>query len=200
MLVVWWCRCDTYGQLLSFPSPNREATLFVQLIATKTKKTTQHILPGESFQNDLEVHFEFESQYSRAQTFVTWYLLSFSGGLTLNVNLRCVKLHTLAETNVAPENRQSQKENSSSNHPFWGAMLDSGKVPSVMKPISKVSTAGHFFRVWCVLENFVSTTWAREDCPRVECHILRHFKEDQFRMIPFDYGEKQMKNDERTSL
>ena len=41
-----------------------------------------------------------------------------------------------------------------------------------------------------MLENFVSTTWAREDCPRVECHILRHFKEDQFRMSPFDYGEK----------
>ncbi len=35
---------------------------------------------------------------------------------------------TLPETNIAPENRPSGKEISSSNHPFSGAMLVSGRV------------------------------------------------------------------------
>ena len=36
---------------------------------------------------------------------------------------------TLPETNIAPENRASQKETSTySNHPFLGAMLVSGRV------------------------------------------------------------------------
>ena len=35
---------------------------------------------------------------------------------------------TLPETNMAPENRPSQKDISSSNHQFSGAMLVSGRV------------------------------------------------------------------------
>ena len=36
--------------------------------------------------------------------------------------------YALPETNIAPEKRSSQKEISSSNHPFSGAMLVSGRV------------------------------------------------------------------------
>ena len=56
----------------------------------------------------------------------------------------------------------------------------------------------NFRRVWCVLENFVSTTWAREDCLTDVEDVSAVL---QFRMmIPIGYGEKLMKNDERTSL
>ena len=41
--------------------------------------------------------------------------------------------NTLPEINIAPENRPSQKESSlpTSNHPFSGAMLVAGRVPSL---------------------------------------------------------------------
>ena len=38
------------------------------------------------------------------------------------------RISTLPESNTAPENRPSQKEISSSNHPFSGAMLVAGRV------------------------------------------------------------------------
>jgi len=64
-----------------------------------------------------------------------------------------------------------------------------------MKP---AESAQQTRRVWCVLENFVSTTWAREDCLTDVEDVSAVL---QFRMmIPIGYGEKQMKNDQRTSF
>ncbi len=42
---------------------------------------------------------------------------------------RCVHIiYTLPKTNIAPENRPSQKETGTPNHPFSGAMFVSGRV------------------------------------------------------------------------
>ena len=49
---------------------------------------------------------------------------------------------TLPETNMAPENRPSQKETRFSNHPFSGAMLASGSVPFFFL------TVGHTYSFW----------------------------------------------------
>ena len=52
-------------------------------------------------------------------------------GIHFRLNLKDGKKeesYTLPETAIAPENRLSQKEISSSNHPFSGAMLVSGRV------------------------------------------------------------------------
>ena len=53
------------------------------------------------------------------------------------------QMFTLQETNIAPENRASQKEISSSNHWFSGVMLVSGRVHPICKVLGVIK-----FNLW----------------------------------------------------
>ena len=59
-----------------------------------------------------------------------WWIIKVSWVHTCWVLPLGIKMFTLPEPNMAPENRVSQKVKKSSNHPFSGAMLVSGRVNS----------------------------------------------------------------------
>ena len=68
-----------------------------------------------------------------AQDFYIFFIFTFQASSrnikTNNLQFKNQIGITLPETNIAPENRTSQKEISSSNHWFSGAILVSGRVP-----------------------------------------------------------------------
>ena len=77
-------------------------------------------------------------------------------------------VYTLPETNIAPENRPSQKEMSSSNHQFSDAMLVSGSVAIGISfaSISTIPTksdasklTGQAHQLWYVYHLYVHASW-----------------------------------------
>ena len=106
------------------------------IVDTKTRPKTKTLCwwnlwfataPGAS-------HHANRSQGSQGDdVFLEGFLFGCFGGQVTVLNLKLYNGHhqiTFPETNIAPENRSSQKEISFSNHPFAGAMLVSGRVVS----------------------------------------------------------------------